>query len=224
MAIESLLALWMGILATASPCPLASNVAALSYLLRSGMDPRKTLFVSASYACGRIFAYGVLGALLIFGLSSAPEISSGLQRSLPKLSGPLFLVVGVLLLGWLELPAPTSFREKITRKAASDTLGAFFLGFFLALLPCPETAALFFGGLLPLALHTSSFLLYPSLFGLGTGLPVIALGILFSSGMRALSSGLLRFYPMEHFLQLVTGWVFLCVGLYFTLAHIYHIF
>ena len=57
-------ALWLGILTSISPCPLATNIAAVSYVSRNLGQSWKTIVSSLLYTLGRVIAYSVLGALV----------------------------------------------------------------------------------------------------------------------------------------------------------------
>ena len=66
----ALTAVWLGVLTSISPCPLASNIAALSYLGKE-FDKRGSALISGgSYTLGRSIAYVFVGALVVAGLLS----------------------------------------------------------------------------------------------------------------------------------------------------------
>ena len=221
--LAALSALWMGILATLSPCPLASNVAALSCVVRPG-SPRGALIQGLAYGAGRFLAHLAMGALLVQGLLDAPDLYRQVLLVLAKVAGPAFLVVGALLLEWITPHGSGSWKKALTERIPPGGAGAFVLGILLSLLPCPETAALFFGGLLPLATQKGSPLLLPGLFGLGSALPVALAGWGLTAGTQALSRRLRRLDPLESLLRHLTGVAFLGVGLYLTLTHVYRLF
>jgi len=54
-------ALWLGILTSISPCPLATNIAAISFVGRKADRSILVLASSAFYTLGRIVAYAVMG-------------------------------------------------------------------------------------------------------------------------------------------------------------------
>ncbi|HLV30136.1 MAG TPA: sulfite exporter TauE/SafE family protein, partial [Chitinispirillaceae bacterium] len=56
-------ALWLGILTSISPCPLATNIAAISYVSRKVEKTRLVLFAGLLYTLGRTLAY--LGVALL---------------------------------------------------------------------------------------------------------------------------------------------------------------
>jgi cytochrome c-type biogenesis protein len=97
-------ALWLGILTSLSPCPLATNIAAVSYIGRQYRSPAKVTFSGLAYVLGRMGAYLALGALLVAGLLSAPGLSMFLQKSMNKVLGPVLILAGMVLLDLLRFP------------------------------------------------------------------------------------------------------------------------
>lgn len=177
----------LGLVTAVSPCPLATNLAAASWLARHAASRRRAVVGACVYTVGRVAAYGVVAAILAFGLLGAPSLSGLLQRWLPPLLGPLLVVVGMVLLEWLSLPWRFGGAGQATalRLAGAGLLGEFALGFVFALSFCPVSAALFFGSLLPPALSSGAPLLPVVAFGVGTALPigVFAVSVALGAGL-----------------------------------------
>ena len=92
-------ALWLGILTSISPCPLASNIAAVSFVLKK---IEHTSFVFRSgilYTAGRVIGYTALGFLITSSLLSIPQTANFLQNYMNKVLGPILIVTGSFLLG-----------------------------------------------------------------------------------------------------------------------------
>jgi len=213
-------ALWLGLLCSISPCPLASNVAAMSYLARYTNSRRLQLFAGLLYAGGRAIAYTLVGGLLSFGLLSAGALSPFLQRHLDPLLGPILLLVGMALLGLLPgLPSFGGVGAATQGKLAQQGLiGSAALGFLLALAFCPVSAALFFGSLVPLAVQQDSAWLLPALFGLGSAAPVLGFGVLLLLGRELASCWFTRIQNVDRWLLPATGWVLVAIGVYLCLS------
>ena len=86
-------------LLTLSPCPLATNIAAIGYIGKC-IDNRKGMFVDGLlYTLGRTVAYTLLGMVLISILRSGASIF-GLQNVIATygemLLGPSLLLAGCL--------------------------------------------------------------------------------------------------------------------------------
>ena len=178
-------AVWLGILTSVSPCPLASNIAAISYLTKEVESTRRVLLSGILYTLGRMITYVGLGLLIAGSLLCIPEVAFFLQNRMNQLLGPILILAGVILVGWINLgftgfAASQGTAEKIK---AFGHIGSLLLGLLFALSFCPVSAGLFFGSLIPLALQQKAPFLLPLGYGLGTGLPVLgfALGVAFGA-------------------------------------------
>ena len=220
--IELLSALWLGILTSISPCPLATNIAAVSFLSKKVNHPRVVFLSSIAYVLGRMVTYAVIGTVIIASLVSVPSIANFLQIYLNKIIGPILLIVGLFLLDVIRFSS-FSFslsHEKQNKLAESGIGGAFLLGMLFALSFCPIATALFFGSLIPLALNSKIGMAYPFIYGIGTGIPVaiFALGIVF--GVKSFSKWFHKTAKLELWARKITGVIFLVVGIYFVWSHI----
>lgn len=213
-------AAWLGILCAISPCPLATNIAAVGFISRDA-SPSRTLFGGLLYAVGRAAVYCALAAAVVMGVSAAPELSHLLQKYLNRLMGPLLVLVAVVLLGLVRLPSVGTGRLSAVqqRLASSGVLGALLLGALFALALCPPSAAIYFGSLLPLALERHSPFLVPAVFGIASALPVVVVAVLFAAGMRKIGTMFGRLTTVERHLRIATGIVFLVVGIVLTLKY-----
>jgi len=218
-------AFWLGLLTSISPCPLATNIAAISFVGRDAGRTSKVLVAGSLYALGRVIAYSVIGALVVASILSAPGASIWLQRNISLFIGPLLVLVGMVLLGLIELPVSAGsgmnrFRERIQKMGLA---GAVLLGLLFALSFCPVSAALVFGSLIPLAIANKSSLLLPAVYGIGTGVPVIVFAIALSLGAKSLGSLFQRVTATEQKIRLFTGIVILMIGIYLTLQHVFQV-
>ena len=91
-------ALWLGILTSISPCPLSTNIAAISYVGRKVGKPGSVLFSGLLYTLGRTVAYSAVAILVTRGLLSIPGVSMFLQQYMNLFIGPVVLIVGILIL------------------------------------------------------------------------------------------------------------------------------
>jgi cytochrome c-type biogenesis protein len=221
-----LTAVWLGILTSISPCPLATNLVAISFISRDVGSPARVLWTGLLYTLGRSFTYAALGSLLVSSVLSIPQISLALQYWMNRLLGPILILVGMFL---LEL-IPFNFSTSIARASLQDRAkswgipGAGLLGMIFALSLCPVSAALFFGSLVPLSLKTGSSLGLPVLYGIGTGLPVSVFAVAMALGARSLSNALNRLGVVEKWSRRITGIVFIAVGIYYVCDHIFDLF
>jgi cytochrome c-type biogenesis protein len=214
-------AVWLGILTSISPCPLATNVAAISYVSRRVDKPGKVLLHGMLYVAGRTMTYGVLGVLLVSSLLSAPALSHMLQKYMHLALGPILIVVGMVLLELISFPLP-SFGSGRSMQARIDALGAWgalLLGILFALSFCPVSAALFFGSLLPLAVQHESGVVLPVLYGIATGLPVALFSLIIAFGLQRLAEAYKALTGFEKWARKITGIVFIAIGIYYSLKN-----
>jgi hypothetical protein len=101
--------------------------------------------------------------------------------------------------------------------------GAGLLGLIFALSFCPISAALFFGGLIPLSVREGSSFLLPALYGIGTALPVVLFAVLIAFGAGYVSRAFDRVRQLESVARRLTGALFIVVGIYFCLTYIFGI-
>ena len=219
-------ALWLGILTSISPCPLASNVAAISFLSKKITHPVLVFISGLAYTLGRMVSYAVLGWIIISSLLSVPQVAQFLQKYMGKALGPLLIITGLILLEiiTIRLPGVSLSQKHHNRLAESGTPGAFLLGFIFALAFCPISAALYFGSLIPLAINSKSGIVLPFIYGIGTGLPVLAFAVAIALGVTSLIHWFHRITRLEYYTRKITGIVFILVGLYYTGIYILRLF
>jgi len=220
--IAFLSALWLGILTSISPCPLATNIAAISFLSRRVNHPRKVLWSGFAYTLGRMTAYVIIGVILISSLAGIPATANFLQKYMNKILGPVLIIVGLFLLNILKLNFLdfSISGERQNKLAEMGIFGSFALGAVFALSFCPISAALFFGSLIPLALNNNFGLAFPFIYGIGTGLPVVIFAIGITLGVQSIAHWFNKVTKLEIYMRKVTGIIFILVGIYFLWSHI----
>jgi cytochrome c biogenesis protein CcdA len=214
-------ALWFGILTSISPCPLAMNITAISYIGRRVDNPRRVLSAGLLYTAGRTLTYTALGALLVASLLSAPRLSHILQKYMNLALGPLLIILGMVMLELISFASRGGgVSEKMQRRVDRLGLwGAMLLGIVFALSFCPVSAALFFGSLLTMAVRHESGVILPAVYGIGTGLPVLVFAILIAFGANRLGRAYDRMAAFEFWARRITGVVFIAAGLYYRLTY-----
>ncbi len=222
----SLTAIWLGILTSISPCPLATNIAAVSFIGKRVDSARHALWTGISYVVGRLLTYVIVGAVVTAGLLSIPGVANFLQKYMNSLLGPILILVGLILLGWLPINIPgMSPSDKMRERASRGGFwGACFLGAFFALSFCPVSAALFFGSLVPIAVQHRSYVLLPSLYGIGTGLPVLAFGVVIAVSTQSVARLFQRITVFEKWVRILTAAIFVVVGVYYILRYVLFLF
>jgi len=216
-------AFWLGFLTSISPCPLATNIAAISFVGRRVGSPWKVFLTGLLYTLGRMLTYLGLGVALVSSLLSAPYVSHLLQKYMNQLLGPLLILVGMVLLELLALNLSAGgIGEKLQKRVESMGMaGALLLGVVFALTFCPVSAALFFGSLIPVAVKVGSGVVLPAVFGAATGLPVLVFAVLIALGAKSLGKAFNRVSGFEKWARRITGTVFILVGIYYSLTQVF---
>lgn len=215
-------ALWLGILTSISPCPLATNIAAVSFLSKRIAHPKIVFLSGIAYAVGRMLAYTILGFLIIKFLFNVPLVANFLQKYMNKALGPILIIAGLFLLDILRITIPNlAISQRHQNKlAGSGILGACFLGVIFALSFCPISAALFFGSLMPLAASNQFGLSLPLIYGIGTGLPVLVFAFGIALGASSLNHWFHKAAQFEVYARRITAVIFIGVGIYYIFTYL----
>ena len=95
------------------------------------------------------------------------------------------------------------------------------LGLLFALSFCPVSAALFFGSLIPIAIEQESSVLVPTVYGIGTALPVVAFALLIALSTRLVGSIFNKLTLIEFWARRITGVIFILVGIHYCLTYVF---
>ena len=215
-----LTAFLLGLLTAISPCPLATNIAAIGYIGKDIEDRRSVFRKGLLYTLGRVIAYTLLGVVLI-GIIRSGASMFGVQKFIGTwgelLLGPLLIVIGLLMLFGHRLNLPQfGFNGKGEVLAEKGGWGAFLLGVLFAMAFCPSSGMFYFGMLIPMSATATMGYLLPVVFAVATALPVLIVAwiLAFSAGEIGKFYG--RVKTIERWLSIVVGLVFIIVGLYQT--------
>ncbi|MDD2598214.1 MAG: aromatic aminobenezylarsenical efflux permease ArsG family transporter [Kiritimatiellae bacterium] len=221
--VSILSALWLGILTAVSPCPLATNIAAISFIGRKAGRKNEVVGSGLLYALGRTMAYVTLGAVITAGVLSSAGSSRFFQRYLNEALGPILIILGLVLLGWIGSGASLSLGAAgLQDKArAGGIIWAVPLGALFALSFCPVSAGLFFGGLLPMALKQHSVFILPIAYGIGTSLPVVLFALIMAFASNYVGRVFNKLTQIEFWVRYLAGAAFIVAGIYYCLTQIY---
>jgi len=215
-------AAWLGVLTSISPCPLATNIAAISYIGKRLDNPKAVMLSGLMYTVGRMVTYTALGALVVGSVLSIPQVAMFLQKHMNKALGPVLIIAGVLLLDVVRLRAyGGGVSDKLALRVQKWGIwGSLALGVLFALSFCPISAALFFGSLIPIAIDHQSSLVMPMVYGIGTALPVVAFAILIAMGARFLGKIFNKVSAFEKWARRLTAVAFIIAGGYYVLVYL----
>jgi len=211
------MAVWFGILTSISPCPLATNITAISFIGRRVDKVGKVFFSGVLYTIGRMAAYTVLGIILVSSSQLIPPIATFLQNYMVYLLGPALILTGILLLDILKVNFGSNWiiwdgmQKQIEQ---SGMWGALLMGIIFALSFCPVSAALFFGSLFSLAIKHQSMVVMPSVYGIGTAIPVLFFAFIIAFSANTIGRIFNTLKIFEKWTRIATGIIFICAGLY----------
>jgi len=208
-----LTAFLLGILTSISPCPLATNITAVAFISQDIKTPRYTILSGLVYTLGRSISYTLLATLIYSGLSSF-QVSSIFQGWGDKVLGPVLIIIGLIMFNLIKINLKTSGKTEKIKLWLSDKgyIGSLALGMLFAFAFCPYSGVLFFGVLIPLILKSFSGLLLPSIFALGTGLPVIIFSFLIAYSMKTVSRAFQSVQKVEKWLRYGVAAIFILTG------------
>lgn len=218
--IAILSALWLGILTSVSPVPVATNITALAFICKNLKCYHQRIFVGIVYVFGRTLSCITLGLAVVSGLLAMPSISSVLQATVGNVMGPLIILIGLILLDVIKLDFSFGVNNNRFQEYAqnSNFLGFLLLGIVFGLSFGPVSAAIFFGSFTPLAVEYKSRLLLPAVYGIGTGLPVVILLVVmaFSANKSGKIDNIIKF---NLWFKKISGGIFVIVGIYFIITN-----
>lgn len=208
----------LGLLTSISPCPLATNIAAVGYLARTVEDRRSVLRKGLLYTLGRVLSYTLLGAVLIVLLRTGASlfaVEKAFGRWGEAVVAPLLLLVGLFLLVGERLPLPKfGFAARDRGFGRRGGWGALLLGMLFALAFCPTSGLIYFGALIPLAASETAGYLLPAVFAVATALPVVAVAWVLASGIAGVGAFYDRMCVVQRWMKRIVGGLFLLAGIY----------
>ncbi|RWZ60569.1 sulfite exporter TauE/SafE family protein [Halobacillus fulvus] len=172
-SIPFLFAFLLGIVGSLAPCQLTGNLGAMTIYGYRSLEKRVPWQLIAYFILGKIVVFTLLGSGVWFLGKEVEEQFSLLVPYLRKLIGPMLIVVGLFLSGWLTFKGTVTLGKLSDRFFTNTRKGSFLMGVSFTLAFCPTMFLLFFFTLMPIVVSTSYGPLLPVVFGLGTSLPLV---------------------------------------------------
>ena len=212
----------LGLLTALSPCPLATNIAAIGFISRDIENRRRIFRNGLLYTFGRIVAYTVLGIVLISILKEGVSLF-GVQKFIGKygelIIGPALLVIGLFMFFGHLLPLPSfGFNGNGEGLAKHGGWGAFLLGVLFALAFCPSSGVLYFGMLIPMSATTTAGWLLPVVFAFATALPVLVIAWILAFSAQRIGTVYGKMQTVQKWLNTVVALLFIAIGIYYCIT------
>lgn len=215
-----LTAFLLGLLTALSPCPLATNIAAIGFIGKE-MEDRKRVFRNVLlYTLGRLLAYTLLGFVLILILKEGSSMF-GIQKIIgtwgERVLGPALFVIGLFMLFGDRLNFPQfGFKGNTEGLARKGGWGALLIGILFALAFCPTSGVFYFGMLIPLSATTTAGYLLPAVFAIATALPVLVVAWILAFSVQQMGRFYGRMRTVQRWMNLFVGMLFIGIGIYYS--------
>ena len=210
----------LGILGAFSPCQLSTNVAAFAFISRNVGETKRVTRSALAYLLGKIVVYTLVGgAAILLGLQLA-QVSIPVVVFTRKALGPVLVLLGLLMLGIINLSLPffarvsESLRSRLGSEGQRDPRSSFLLGVAFSFAACPTLFVLFFGTLIPLAVAASTEgLTFPAIFAIGTTFPLLLFVALLAFGTQSITPLVKKLRAADIWVTRIAAIVFILVGI-----------
>ncbi|WP_318507389.1 sulfite exporter TauE/SafE family protein [Bacillus sp. T3] len=171
--IPLLAGLVLGLIGALAPCQLTGNIGAITFYGNRSLQSKSQWVEIGFFVLGKIVVFSVLG-LAVWGLGREfQDILPNYFSVFRKFMGPLFVVIGLVLAGILKLRFISTLTKWVPTPEKEGKLGSFLMGVSFSIAFCPTMFTLFFFTLMPIVLASSYGALLPSVFAIGTSIPVL---------------------------------------------------
>lgn len=215
----TLTAFLLGLLTALSPCPLATNIAAIGFIGKDIEDRKRIFRNGLLYTLGRILSYTLLGVILILVLKEGASMF-GIQKTIGTwgelLLGPLLLVIGLFMLLGDRINLPQfGFKGNAEGLAKKGGWGALLIGILFAMAFCPTSGVFYFGMLIPMSATATAGYLLPVIFAIATSIPVLAVAWILAFSVQKMGNFYGKMQKIQKWMKHIVGILFLLIGIYY---------
>ncbi|RSD26176.1 sulfite exporter TauE/SafE family protein [Mesobacillus subterraneus] len=208
----------LGLVGALAPCQLTGNIGAITYYGNRSMQSKSQWMAIAFFILGKITVFSLLGLAVWL-------IGHGFQEALPgffswfrKLMGPLFILIGLSLVGVFAFHWISRVTSRLPEWKGSGLTGSFLMGVSFSIAFCPTMFSLFFFTLMPIVLSSPYGAVLPSLFAIGTSIPLIVFaGIISYIGLDG--SLMKKSRRFGSFVQKAAGYTIILIGILDTITY-----
>ena len=209
----------LGLLTAVSPCPLATNITAIGFISRDIESQNRTFLFGLLYTLGRIVAYMLLGALLIYMLRRGIDtfdLQSEVSRWGELLLSPVLIVMGLLMLFGDRLPlSHFGFNASQRSERLRGAWGSLLLGILFAMAFCPTSGLFYFGMLIPMSASAAGGYALPAVYALATGLPVVIIAWIIAYSIGNIAGFYQKMQLFQKWFNRLVAALFIIVGIYY---------
>lgn len=214
-----LTAFLLGLLTAVSPCPLATNITAIGFISKNIESKDRTFLLGILYTIGRMVAYSLLGALLIWMLRrgfDTFDLQSKVSQWGEMLLSPVLIVMGLVMLFGDRLPL-SGFGLNASEKSGRlrGAWGSLLLGILFAMAFCPTSGMFYFGMLIPMSASATGGYALPAVYALATGLPVVIVAWIIAYSIGNIAGFYKKMQVFQKWLNRMVAVLFIIVGIYY---------
>ena len=214
-----LTAFLLGLLTAVSPCPLATNITAIGFISKDIESKDRTFLLGILYTIGRMVAYSLLGALLIWMLRrgfDTFDLQSKVSQWGEMLLSPVLIVMGLVMLFGDRLPL-SGFGLNASEKSGRlrGAWGSLLLGIQFAMAFCPTSGMFYFGMLIPMSASATGGYALPAVYALATGLPVVIVAWIIAYSIGNIAGFYKKMQVFQKWLNRMVAVLFIIVGIYY---------
>ncbi|EKN63499.1 sulfite exporter TauE/SafE family protein [Schinkia azotoformans] len=213
-----LAALFLGVVGAVAPCQFTGNLGAITIYGNRSLQNKIPWLHIIWFTMGKMVVFSSLG-LLVWLLGR--EFQDLLPLFFPwirKTVGPFLILIGLFMIGIIKMTWFITLGE-VPERLKEGKLGAFFLGVGFSLGFCPTMFLLFFVTLMPIVFSASYGVILPSVFAIGTSLPlIIAIFLIWYFGISG-SNMKKKGRKVGAIIQKVSGWIMIVLGTLDTITY-----
>ncbi|MBT2639544.1 MULTISPECIES: sulfite exporter TauE/SafE family protein [unclassified Bacillus (in: firmicutes)] len=208
----------LGLVGALAPCQLTGNLGAITYYGNRSLQTKNQWIEIAFFIFGKILVFTLLGLAVWIVGQSFQQALPGFFSWFRKLMGPLFILIGLSLIGLFTFNWINRFTSILPQWTGSGKTGSFLMGVSFSIAFCPTMFSLFFFTLMPIVLSTSYGAVLPSVFAIGTSIPLIIFAVIIS--YIGLNGSLLKKgRKLGSFVQKIAGYILIIVGIFDTVTY-----
>lgn len=171
--IPILAAFILGLIGALAPCQLTGNIGAITFYGNRSIQSKSQWVDVGFFILGKIVVFSSLGLAVWLIGQEFQQIVPTYFSFFRKLIGPMFILIGFVLLGLIKMNWLNRFTALLPEFKGKGKTGSFLMGVSFSIAFCPTMFTLFFLTLMPIVLSSSYGAILPSIFGIGTTLPVL---------------------------------------------------
>lgn len=213
-----IVAFLLGLIGALAPCQLTGNISAITLYGNRSLQSSRYWGDVTFFILGKIVVFSGLGLLVWMVGRNFEENIIVLFPVFRKAMGPFLIFLGLFLLGVIRLNIINKLTNKIPLKLRSGKTGSFLMGASFSIAFCPTMFVIFFVTLMPVVLTSTYGMVLPTVFGIGTSIPVLlVMGVISFLGLSG--SLLKRSKKVGLWVQRIAGVTLILLGILDTITY-----